>query len=62
VSEFDAGLGPALRIPKLFRIYLRLGAWVVSEPALDAEFGTIDFLILLDGESVTFSKLNTRPR
>ena len=39
---------PNHTLPKLFRTYLRLGAWVVSEPALDRHFGTVDFLILLD--------------
>ncbi len=34
--------------PPLLDMYLRAGARVVSEPALDREFGTIDFLVLLD--------------
>jgi putative hemolysin len=34
--------------PPLFDIYLRAGARIVSEPALDREFGTVDFLVLLD--------------
>jgi putative hemolysin len=37
---------PAL--PPLLEMYLRAGAEVVSEPALDREFGTVDFLVLLD--------------
>jgi len=36
------------KIPKLFRVYLRLGAQVISYPAIDREFGTIDFLAMLD--------------
>jgi len=35
-------------IPPLFKGYLRLGAKVCGEPVLDREFGTIDFLILLN--------------
>lgn len=41
---------PAARpaIPALLKGYLRLGATVCSEPALDTDFGTADFLVLLD--------------
>lgn len=39
---------PALKVPTLFGTYLRYGAVVCSPPALDREFGTIDFLICLD--------------
>ena len=34
--------------PKLLRAYLALGAKICGPPALDREFGTIDFLTLLD--------------
>jgi len=34
--------------PKLLRAYLSLGAKICGPPALDREFGTIDFLTLLD--------------
>lgn len=56
--EHDPKLGPALKIPKLFRTYLKLGALVVSEPAIDREFGTVDFLIQMDGKSVALSRLD----
>ena len=36
------------RAPKLLRAYLAIGAKICSEPALDREFKTIDFLTLLD--------------
>ena len=36
------------RAPKLLRAYLTIGAKICSEPAIDREFGTIDFLTLLD--------------
>lgn len=35
-------------LPPLFQSYLNLGAEVCGPPAIDAEFGTIDFLVLLD--------------
>ena len=39
-------------IPPLFKGYLRLGAKICGEPVFDHEFGTIDFLILLDVSGV----------
>jgi len=36
------------RLPQLFGTYLRHGAKVCGGPALDREFGTTDFLIVLD--------------
>ena len=35
-------------IPPLLKGYLRIGAQICGEPACDKEFGTIDFLIMLD--------------
>jgi putative hemolysin len=35
-------------IPPLFKGYLRLGVGICGAPALDKEFGSIDFLVLLD--------------
>jgi putative hemolysin len=37
-----------IKIPPLFRIYLRHGAKVCGPPAIDREFKTIDFLVLFD--------------
>ena len=34
--------------PKLLRAYLAIGAKICGPPAIDREFGTIDFLTLLD--------------
>ncbi len=56
--EFDDGIGDAIRLPKLFRTYMRLGCQVISEPTVDSEFGSIDFLILMDGREVTLSSLD----
>lgn len=39
---------PAPRVPKLLAAYLSLGAWIAGPPAIDREFGTIDFLTVLD--------------
>jgi putative hemolysin len=39
---------PEMRAPKLLRAYLTIGAKICSEPAIDREFKTIDFLTLLD--------------
>ncbi|MCX5150954.1 GNAT family N-acetyltransferase [Streptomyces sp. NBC_00320] len=36
-----------MELPPLLRGYLRLGAWVCGEPALDAEFGCADLYVLL---------------
>ena len=36
--------GPPVPVPKLFGIYLRHGGYILGPPALDREFGTIDYL------------------
>lgn len=38
--------------PRLLRAYLAIGAKICGEPALDRDFGTIDFLTLLDLEAL----------
>jgi putative hemolysin len=43
----------AVTAPRLLRAYLNLGARICGEPALDREFKTIDFLTLLDLESLS---------
>ncbi len=42
-----------VKLPQLFRLYLDIGVKVCSPPALDSTFKTIDFLILLDKESLS---------
>lgn len=42
----------APEVPKLFATYLTIGAKICGAPALDREFKTVDFLTLLDLESV----------
>ena len=39
-------------IPPIFKGYLRLGAFICGDPALDREFGTIDFFVLVDINNV----------
>lgn len=36
------------KIPPIFKGYLRLGGHICGHPALDKEFGTIDFFMLID--------------
>jgi putative hemolysin len=36
------------RVPRLLRTYLTIGARICAPPAWDRDFGTIDFLTLLD--------------
>jgi putative hemolysin len=40
--------GERMSLPRLFRTYLRFGAKVCGPPAIDRQFGTIDFLVLFD--------------
>jgi putative hemolysin len=42
----------SVKIPKLLRAYLSMGAKICGPPALDREFKTIDFLTLLDLETL----------
>lgn len=39
-------------LPKLFNTYLRIGAKVCGEPAIDRQFKTIDFFVLFDIETI----------
>lgn len=41
------------KVPKLLKTYLALGAKICATPAWDREFGTIDFLTLMDMEDIT---------
>ena len=48
----DEQRGTEVTLPRLFKTYLRYGAKVCSEPALDRHFKTIDYLVLFDHESM----------
>lgn len=41
-----------VELPQLFRLYMDLGARVCSPPAIDREFKTIDYLVILDVHSL----------
>lgn len=41
------------RVPKLLRTYIAVGAKICAAPAWDRDFGTIDFLTLLDLEQLS---------
>lgn len=41
------------KVPPLLKGYFRAGAVICGEPALDSEFGTTDFLILLTPDKIT---------
>ena len=44
---------PAPELPALFRTYLRYGAKVCGPPAIDREFQTIDYLVVLDVDALS---------
>lgn len=48
----DSSGWKTVSLPKLFRLYMGLGAKVLSPPALDREFKTIDYLVMLDTEEL----------
>jgi len=56
LAAFDCSLNQLaaepVKIPKLLRAYLTLGAKICGPPALDPHFKTIDFLTLLDLETM----------
>jgi putative hemolysin len=59
--EVDAATGAApelAKVPKLLKTYLAIGARICSAPAWDREFGTIDFLTLLDLRTISSSARN----
>lgn len=48
----------AVKIPKLLKTYLAIGARIAAAPAWDREFGTIDFLTLLDLKMISSAARN----
>ncbi len=57
VSERALADAEAVEVPPLMQLYLDYGANIVSPPAIDARFNTIDFLALFD-----LAGLNARVR
>jgi len=52
----DAAL--PIEVPKLLKTYLTIGARICAPPAWDREFGTIDFLTLLDLKALSSAARN----
>jgi putative hemolysin len=55
VCPLEAAAEKAPRLPKLLAAYLSLGAKICGQPAIDRDFKTIDFLTLLDLETLPAS-------
>lgn len=55
--EFDPDFEGDVDLPRLFGAYIKLGGMVISEPAIDREFHTIDFLVIVDGLAVNMAVL-----
>lgn len=49
----DYSFNEEVAIPQLFRLYLDIGTKVCSKPAIDRVFKTVDYLILLDIDSLS---------
>lgn len=52
-KDSEVHFADEVKIPQLFRLYLDIGCKVCSTPAIDRQFKTIDFLILLDLETIS---------
>lgn len=46
-------------LPPLMRLYLRYGARVLGTPAIDRQFGTIDFFVLFDVANMSEERFQT---
>ena len=59
-AERDAAQGDAapVKVPRLLKTYLAIGARIAAPPAWDREFHTIDFLTLLDLKLLSASARN----
>jgi putative hemolysin len=57
-SESEIVESSAVKVPKLLKTYLAIGARICGPPAWDREFGTIDFLTLLDLKLLSHSARN----
>jgi len=52
VDETNIKYKEETELPQLFRLYMDMGARVCSPPAIDREFRTIDYLVLIDKENL----------
>lgn len=53
ISSLSGDTQNTVKVPKLLKTYLAIGARIAAPPAWDREFGTIDFLTLLDLKSLS---------
>lgn len=51
-SNMPENAGENTELPQLFRLYMDIGTKVCSPPAIDREFSTIDYLIILDKDKI----------
>ena len=54
----DAESTEGVKVPKLLKVYLTIGARIAAAPAWDRAFGTIDFLTLLDLKQLSSAARN----
>jgi len=54
----DLSLRTPVKVPKLLKTYMAIGARICGAPAWDRDFGTIDFLTLLDLKMISASARN----
>jgi len=50
--DLSTTAGSKVELPSLFSLYLRIGAKVCGPPIIDREFGTIDFFVVCDTNSI----------
>lgn len=58
-DDLEPDPGVEVKLPKLFRIYLRHGALVCGPPAIDRQFKTIDYLVLFDVDAMSERQVRT---
>ena len=52
-ADFKPGKQETIDLPALVKIYLRIGAKICGEPAIDREFKTIDYFVVFDLETIS---------
>jgi putative hemolysin len=58
LSDGEASVAAQVKVPKLLKTYLAIGARIAAPPAWDRAFGTIDFLTLLDLQMMSSAARN----
>lgn len=58
-EDFAGCSGLRVRVPPLFRTYLRHGALICGPPAIDRQFKTVDFLVLFDVDTMSREMFRT---